>query len=439
MYYKVIKCILLFITGLVFQVAYSQDSTRTGLPAVWDLQTCLNYAKKNNIQLNSLRLNKKSTDQNLLLAKAAVLPNLSGSASQTFNHGQNTGINSSGSYQLSSSWTLYNGGYLRTTIRQQDLAVQSANLSILEQENNLTLEITRAYLNILLDKESIVYSQDLVSTSSAQLQQARQRYEAGSIARKDVVQFEAQLANDQYNLTSAQNAQRQDLLSLKQILQIPHEVTMDIVKPDTVISEIVIPSLEQVRQYALQNRPEVKNSELGLQSAELDLNKAKAGYLPSLTAGGSIGTSYANNDLYSASTGQFGDNFNQQIGLTLSIPIFTRRINKTNVELAKINIDQAKLTLQDTRTTLSQTIEQAYINALNAQSQYQAASEQFQYSREVYRIATEELRLGAANIYDFYQQRNLYVQALQAYIQAKYNAALSASIYDFYSGIPVKL
>ncbi|TQM51023.1 outer membrane protein [Arcticibacter tournemirensis] len=419
--------------------ADAQDTNATDLPEVWDLQTCLNYARKNNIKINSLRLSKKSSEQNLLLARAAILPDLYGSANQTLRHVETGGGSSSGSYGLSTSWTLYNGGYLKTNIRQQDLLMQQANMSVLEQENDLTLQITQAYLNILLDKESVVYSRDLVYTSTAQLEQARERYKAGSIARRDVVQFEAQLANDQYTLTSSENAQRQDLLALKQLLQLPHETNVDIAKPDTVIAEVVIPSLEQVRHYALQNRPEVKNSELGLQSAQLGLDKAQAGYKPALTVGANLGTSYAGNSSYNASLGQLGDNFSQQIGVTLSVPIFTKRTNKTNVELAKINIDQANLTLENTRTVLSQTVEQAYIKAVNAQSQYKAAAEQFQYSKEVYRIANEELRLGAANVYDFYQQRNSYVQALQQYIQAKYNAALSVGIYDFYSGIPMKL
>lgn len=439
MVYKIVKKLIFCFICLMCFRADAQDTSATDLPGVWDLQTCLNYARKNNIQINSLRLSKKSSEQNLLLARAAVLPDLYGSANQTLRHVETGGGSSSGSYGLSTSWTLYNGGYLKTNIRQQDLLMQQANLSVLKQENDLTLQITQAYLNILLDKESVVYSRDLVYTSTAQLEQARERYKAGSIARRDVVQFEAQLANDQYTLTSSENAQRQDLLALKQLLQLPHETNMDIAKPDTVIAEVVIPSLEQVRHYALQNRPEVKNSELGLQSAQLGLDKAQAGYKPALTVGANLGTSYAGNSSYNASLGQLSDNFSQQIGVTLSVPIFTKRTNKTNVELAKINIDQANLTLKNTRTVLSQTVEQAYINAVNAQSQYKAAAKQFQYSKEVYRIANEELRLGAANIYDFYQQRNSYVQALQQYIQAKYNAALSVGIYDFYSGIPVKL
>jgi outer membrane protein len=110
-----------------------------------------------------------------------------------------------------------------------------------------------------------------------------------------------------------------------------------------------------------------------------------------------------------------------------------------NEEKSKLEVGQAELTLRNTRTVLSQAIEQAYINVENAQSQYDAALEQLRYTQESYRIANEQLKIGAANTVEVLQQKNLYVQALQAYIQAKYSSALYIRIYDFYRGIPVKL
>lgn len=424
--------------------AFSQDTAATGIPPVWDLAACLQYAKENNIQLRSLKLDKQSATQDQLLAKAAVLPDLYGSGSQSFNHynrntnGTTTTLNSSGSYGLSSSWTLYKGGYLKTDIKQKDLAIQAADYNILQGVNDITLQITQAYLNILVDKESILYNQDLVKTSTAQLAQEQRRFAAGSAAKKDVAQFQAQLASDEYNLTSAQNAERQDKITLKQLLQLPATHDFDIVKPDTVISDQSIPALQTVQQYALQNRPEVKNAELGIRISDLDLQKAKSGYLPTLTLGAGIGTSYANDPTYNAFR-QFDNNFYQQAGLTLSVPIFTNRQNKTNVSKARIAVSQAELTLENTKTTLALTTEKAFITAQNSQNQYAAATEQLKYNTEVYRIANEELKIGAANIVDFYQQRNLYVQALQSFIQAKYNAALAAKIYEFYLGVPIKL
>ena len=210
------------------------------------------------------------------------------------------------------------------------------------------------------------------------------------------------------------------------------------VKPDTVISTAKIPSLDEVQQYALQNRPEIKNAELGVKINDLALSKAQSGYKPTLSLGAGIGTSFANDPTYNTFR-QFDNNFYQQAGLTLSVPIFTKRQNKTNVAKARIAIAQSKNTLENTKTTLSLTTEQAFITAQNSQNQYTSAIEQLKYNTEVYRIANQELKIGTANIVEFYQQRNLYVQAMQSYIQAKYNAALAARIYEFYLGVPIKL
>ena len=440
----IVRTLLCLSISLSALQGFGQDTTAKAMPPVWDLASCLEYAKSNNIQLKNLRLDKESAGQDKLLAKAALLPDLYASGSLSSNHyNRNTGtstsaISTSGSYGVSSSWTLYQGGYLKTDIQQKDLSVQSANYTVLESENDITLQITQAYLNILVDKESIIYNQDLVKTSAAQLEQSKRQFKAGAVARKVVAQFEAQLAGDRYNLTASENAEKQDKITLKQLLQLPDSRNFDVVKPDTVISTEKIPDLAAVQQYALQNRPEIKNAELGVKISNLELTKAKSGYLPTLSLGAGIGTSFANDPTYNTFR-QFDNNFYQQAGLTLSVPIFTKRQNKTNVAKAKIAIAQSQNNLVNTKTTLSLVTEQAYITAQNSQNQYTSAIEQLKYNTEVYRIANQELKIGTANIVEFYQQRNLYVQAMQSFIQAKYNAALAARIYEFYIGVPIKL
>ena len=426
---------------------YAQDSTRHPLPAVWDLQTCLDYAKKNNIQINSLRLTEKTNEQAYLLSKAARLPNLSASLGQTATHSKNanpvvggfqTQSTLAGSYSVNSGATIYQGGYLQDDVRQKNLEIQSANLNILQSENDITLQITQAYLNILLAKENVVYVQDLVNSTIAQVDQGKKEYDAGSIAKNAYIELQAQLATDKYTLVTARNAVRQNKLTLKQLLQLPIADTLDIVEPDTVIATEAVASLDQVEATALQNRPEIKNGQLGIRIAQYDLAKARAGFLPTLAATGALSTGYSNNE----SIGYFqqlDNNFFQRIGLSLSIPIFTNRINRTNVENAKIEVLQSRLTLRNTETTLAQSIEQAYINVLNAQAQYDAALEELKASEESFRIVGEELKVGAVNLVDYLQQKTLYIQAFQAYIQAKYNAALNIKIYDFYMGIAVKL
>lgn len=436
---------------LIFRIVptYAQDTTasQVKLPEKWDLQACLDYAKANNITLNSYRLNRLSSQQDLELSKAAVLPNLSASASPSLIQSKTidpatgdlkSGVRFSGSSSLNSSVTLYNGGYLKTDIQQKDLLVKIAGLDLATVENDITLQLTQAYLNVLLAKENIVYVRDVVATSTAQVQQQQQFYDVGAVALKDLVQLQAQLANDKYTLVTAENTHRQNLLVLKQLLQLPTVTPFEIVEPDTLMGNALLTPLLDAQQAALGTRPEVKSSELGVQVATLDVRKARAGYLPALTAGAGLGTSYVHNDSYSFLR-QLDNNFYQQVGLTLSVPIFSRRANRVNEEKAKIGVGQAELTLHNTRTNLSQEVERAYINVQNAQGQYDAAVEQLRYTQEAYRIANEELKIGAANTVEVLQQKNLYVQSMQSYIQAKYAAALYIRIYDFYRGVPVHL
>lgn len=415
---------------------------------MWDLKTCLTYARDNNITIGSARLNVETGKQELLLSKAAKLPNLAASTSQTYTHSKNanpvvggfqTQSSFASDYGVSSGMTLYQGGYLNDVVRQNQLILRSDNLAVLEDIANISVQITAAYLNILLAKETIIYEQDLVTTSQAQVKQAQQEYDAGSIAKVNLAQLQAQLATDQYTLVTGQSNLRQALLNLKVLLQLPYGTAFDIASPkDTLMATALVPSLDSAQQVAYRTRPEIQIGQLGVQSAQLDLAKARAGYYPTLRAAAALSTGYSNNvnDSYFR---QLDDNFFQQAGLTLSIPIFSNRINRTNVENAKIEVKQEELNLRGATIGLSQTVEQAYINVVNAQGQYNASLDQLKYTEESYRIATEELKAGATNTVQFLQQKNAYVQALQAYVQAKYNAVLDVKIYDFYTGVPIDL
>jgi len=316
--------------------------------------------------------------------------------------------------------------------------LESAQLNVQAAQNDITLQITQAYLNILLQKENIAYLQELVNSSESQLTLGKQRFDAGSLSRKDYLQLEATLANDKYNLTTAINAHRTNLVNLKQILQLPSSVTFDIVQPDTLVTNQAVTSLPEAENAAVNSRPEVKVGELNVKSAEVGLEKSRAGRLPVISLGAGLSSGYSdNNDLKYFN--QVNNNFYQRIGATVSIPIFANRVNKSNIERSKIQIEQAKLSLQGTKTTLDQAVEQAYIAVLNSQAQLEAAESSWKTNQESFHITNEQMRLGAFNTIDLLTQKNLYVQALQAYVQAKYNTILNKKIYEFYTGVPVTL
>ncbi len=440
---------ILIFANTVFNPLHAQvsDSARK-----WSIPECFQYAIDHNIQISTLRFREQSAQQDLYAAKGVKIPALSASVSNTFNNANNSSgngglvnqLSNNGSYSVNSSIVLWNDNYINNNIRQSNLLTQTAELSVLQTQNDITLSITRAYLDILLAKENEKYLVDLVHTSEAGVKQGQMFYDAGSIARKDLLQLQAQLASDKYLLVLTQNAIRQNILTLKQILQLPADTLFDIATPGFLETSAVIPPLHDVRQTALQNFPEIRMGKLGVDIAALDIAKARAGFKPVLKASGGLGTGHNyiitnNTSPKSGYLTQTGNNFHQNLGLTLSIPIFSNRINKTNLEKTNIAYKQANLDYENDQLVLSQAVEQAYLNAMNAQQAYDAANQQLLAATESYRIAIEQLKLGAINTYDLLQQRNQYVQAVQAFTQAKYSMLLQQKIYEFYMGKPVTL
>lgn len=418
----------------------------------WNLSECFNYAGEHNIQINTLLLNEQSAKQDWLAARASRIPGLTASVSNTFNNGNNSNgngglvnqLSSNGAYSLNSAVTIWNNQALNNTVKVNQLFLQSEGLLIQQSLNNIQLQITQAYLNILLAKENLTYITDLVNTSQALVRKGQQFFIAGSIAKKDLLELQAQLAGDHYLQVQAQNTIRQDLLTLKQILQLPVDSIFDIVYPDTLEIKTILPPLEEVRQTALSNFPDVKIGYVGIEIASANIHIAKARFVPELSAYGSLasGNMAILTHNFSPKTDYFtqvGNNFYQQLGFTLSIPVFSNRINKTNLEKARIGYRQAYLNLQNDQLILSETVEQYYINAENAIQSFQVAEEQLKAATESYRIVNEQFRLGGVTIYDVLQQRNQYVQSFQQYVQAKYSAVLNQEIYLFYNNIPIRL
>ena len=301
---KKVTIIILFVVFLPC-LLQAQDSTLLRLPLAWTLEECIAYAKKNNIQINTLRLNTSSAEEDVKQSRASVLPDLSGTVSQNLINRKNANVivggsqtqpDFSSSYGLNSSITLYNGGSLKNDIKAKELTLQSANLSVQQTENDITLSITQAYLNILLARETITYLKEVLATSQVQLKQGQQRFDAGSLARKDLAQLEAQTASDQYNLVNENNVYSLNVVALKQILQLPSSFTFNINIPDTIIVQQAIAPLD-VSQAAAQNtRPEVKNGEIGVHIAQTELEIARAGIRPSVSIGAGLATGYSNGD-----------------------------------------------------------------------------------------------------------------------------------------------
>lgn len=431
---------LVMVGALLPTIAFSQKT--------WTLRDCINYARLENIQVKKSNITSDSYKVDISQSKAALFPSLSGSVSQRYTNSQSPDGNGeyhyqdlfNGQYTLTANWTIYNGGKNKNTIKQAQLQKEAQDLSTENTRNNIEIAITQAYLQILYSRESIKNNQNIVESDSVQLIQTKEFLDAGSITLSEYAQVEAQYSADKYNLVQAQNSYESYKLQLKQLLELDYDESLEIEFPEIDDAEILafIPSKYEVYKRALTIMPEVANSKVNIRLANLSKSTAKAGYLPSVSVSGSIGTGNIFNNSPSFAT-QIGRNFNQSIGLTVSIPIFDNKQNSSNVKKANLDIQMAELDLLDTQKTLLSTIENLYQDALSGQSKYNAAKDKLNSAKLSYDLVQEQYALGIRNTVELTTEKNNYANALQDMLQTKYTALVSLKLLNFYQGQGIDL
>lgn len=431
---------LVMVGALLPTIAFSQKK--------WTLRDCINYARLENIQVKKSNITSDSYKVDISQSKAALFPSLTGSVSQRYTNSQSPDGNGeyhyqdlfNGQYTLNANWTIYNGGKNKNTIKQAQLQKEAQDLSTENTQNNIEIAITQAYLQILYSRESIKNNQNIVESDSVQLIQTKDFLDAGSITLSEYAQVEAQYSADKYNLVQAQNSYESYKLQLKQLLELDYDENLEIEFPEIDDAEILafIPSKYEVYKRALTIMPEVANSKVNIRLANLSKSTAKAGYLPSVSVSGSIGTGNIFNNSPSFAT-QIGRNFNQSIGLTVSIPIFDNKQNSSNVKRANLDIQMAELDLLDTQKTLLSTIENLYQDALSGQSKYNAAKDKLNSAKLSYDLVQEQYALGIRNTVELTTEKNNYANALQDMLQTKYTALVSLKLLNFYQGQGIDL
>lgn len=432
-----------------------QDSTQT-LPAQWNLQTCIDYALQQNITIRKNRLNAESAEVDVKTAKAALFPSLTASVSQRIVNRPNSQTNTiidgdnitssqsktsyNGSYGIDANWTLYNGNKRLNTLKQQRMNNRIAELGVAESENTIEESITQIYVQILYAAEAVKVNEATLDVSRAECERARALLAAGSIARSDLAQLEAQVSTDKYQLVTAQATLQDYKLQLKQLLELDGEKEMTLYIPtlgdENVLSPL--PSKTDVYRSALTLRPEIEAGRLNVKASELDINIARSGYIPTISLSAGIGSTNTNGNDFTFGE-QIKQNWNNSLGVTVSVPIFNNRQTKSAVQKAKIQKQNSELDLLDNQKNLYKTIEGLWLDANSAQQRYVAAIEKLRSTQTSYDLIQEQFNLGMKNTVELLTEKNNLLNAQQETLQAKYMAILNTQLLKFYQGEQITL
>jgi outer membrane protein len=436
---------LLALTAIVFSPILHGQETDT-----WTLREAIDYARENNIQVQSQQISKNQSELGLEQARAALFPTLSFSSNQSMGFSNASSYNEfneatgsstyNGSYSLSSGVTLFAGGKLRNNIKQKEIQDQASGYNVEQAKTDIEVSVTQAYLQILYSYESLKIAEQAAELSRAQTERAVQMYAAGSISKADLASLQAQAANDEYQIISSQTSLSSAKLQLKQLLELGmtenFEVDFPEINDDQVLASI--PSLETVYNTALSELPQMKSSALSIEAADIAVEIAKAAQLPtvSMNAGVSTSSTTASPDVL---FDQLSNKINENVGVSINVPILNGKQAKTNVNNAKQQSLSARLQDQSAKKNLLSTIESLYNDAFSAQSKYVSANEKLNAAKISYEIVTEQFNSGLKNTVELITERNNYLNAQGNQLQAKFQAVLALKLLNVYQNQPVTL
>lgn len=422
----------------------------------WSLKDCIDYALANNIQLQKAKLQEYSALEDVKQSQSALLPSLSLSTSQnvSYNPWPEQGsamiagnkvqasvdkVYYNGSYSLSGNWTVWDGNKKQNTMKLNKLTAQQAQLDSATTANNILEQIAQLYVQILYSNEAISVTKESLKTSQTNEERGKTMVSVGKMSKADLAQLTAQRAQDEYSIVEAESNLRNYKRQLKQLLQIADNEEFDVTIPSTTDEMALkeVPALNDVYTASLEQRPEIKNAKLGIESSDLSVKIAKAGKMPSigLNAGLSTNTSSMSNNAWGT---QLKNNLTFGGGVTISIPLFDNRQTKTAVNKAMIQKQSYLLDLQDKQTTLYSTVENYWLQAVTNQNKFKAAQVSTESAQASYELLSEQFKQGLKNIVELMTGKNNLLQAQQNELQSKYLAILNLNMLEFYKTGEIK-
>lgn len=430
---------------------FMMNNIRAGNEETWNLERCIQYAVENNIQIQKSNVSEQQQEVSLKEAQAALFPSLSFGMNQSLNYRPlqdspnsivangmaNTStkkLTENGNYSLNAFWTVWDGKSNTNTIKIQKLNKKMAELDTEISKNSITEQITQLYIQILYSTEAKKVNESILETAKKQVERGKEMMQNGLLSETELKQLEAQWSSAQYDVVNAQTQIDDYNLQLKQLLELDPNTDFRIADLEITDEQALqlVPSSNEVYSQALLLRPEIQSKQTAIEAAKLSVDVAKAGYQPSLSLNASISDSHYSTGAQVAS--QLKENLSGTIGLTLSVPIFDNRKNKSAVERAKLDQVTKTLELTEEQKNLYNTIENYNLQARNNQEKFKASITKTESMESSYKLLNEQFENGLKNVVELLTGKDDLLQAQQEKLQSKYTTLLNIQLLKFYQG-----
>ena len=409
----------------------------------WSLQECIDHAIRHNIEVKQSRnrIEKLKVEKSTL--KNSFLPDLSAGTSQKFDFGRSLNRSNayedsntqSSSFSVSTEMPLFTGFRRSASVSRNKFDLMAAEADKELIENDLSLNVTSCYFQILLNKEIHKIAREQIRLTREQEDRTLLLIENGKAPQSQLYDVKAQLADDELTATEAKNSLRLSLLDLIQLMELQGHEEFDIDSLDENICRTNTIMPQTIYAAALNCMPQIKQAYYSLQRSLKAIKVAKAGYYPTLSLGAGISTGYyhSGNSINPSFRQQLQNNMQKSVYLSLSIPLFDRFSTRNEVRTARIEESNARLSLENEKKNLYKEIEKAYTDAVNALEKYESTSKAVVANEEAHRYALEKYASGKSAVYEYNEIKMKLAEALSKQSQAKYAYLLKERVLAFYS------
>ncbi|WP_072544919.1 TolC family protein [Mediterranea massiliensis] len=420
----------------------------------WSLRRCIDYAIEHNIDIRQAANTAEQSAVEVNTAKWARLPNLNGSANQSWNWGRtqtavpdettgdystvyvNTASNGT-NMQLSTSIPLFTGLELPHQYSLAKLNLKAATADLQKAKDDISINIASAYLQVLFNQELHDVALGQVELSLQQCQRIESLAGVGKASSAEVADARARVAPDRMTAVQTENDYRPSLLTLSQLIELDSPEGFMLESPSTAITPSPVTPPDDIYQTALTSKASIQAAQYRLEGSKHSVRIAQSGFYPQLNLNGSLGTSYYST-INRTFRQQMGDNFSKYLGLSLSVPLFNRLATRNRVRTARLQQENYALQLENAKKTLYKEIQQAWYNATAAESKYASSHAATLASEESFRLMTQKYENGKANAVEFNEAKQNLMKAQSDELQAKYEYLFRTKILDFYKGVPIE-
>lgn len=406
--------------------------------AGWTLEDCLKQAEEASLSLKVSKLGEEQAAIAIKTAKTDRYPSLSANINNTlydnpFVEGPKDHYRLS--LGISGSIVLWNGGATSLSVETAQIDKQEAEMRTALASLNLRVSVLDAYYAYLTANEKIEIAKKALEISEAEKENQFKLFEAGNITKRDLVLAEADAAQKQVSLLTAEQAKTNAETTLRQLLEIPREEEFRIIAEnlDSLTPESLeeIPSLDSILNLAKSSNPNLVADSLATLSAEKNVKLAGKNSSISVTLGAQAGTGLQawESDGYG---NQLKYGYNHSVTLGINIPIIDKGSTTNKVLNAQIQSERSKITQQETLKALENLMEQLYLNAMAAENQWKAAMLQVQANEAAFQVADDQKNLGAITYTDYLSYKADLETSKITLTQAKYSALLARSLLKLY-------